>query len=462
MNVTLEKNSDLVGKIIVNVTESDYADKVTKQLKEIQKKRSIPGFRQGHTPIAQIKKLFGKAVKSDVLNNEVYNGVIDYLRENKVEVLGEPLPVTVEEVDMAKTDFTFEYEIGLAPEIKITIDKTVTLPYRKIEVSEQMLKEEDENLCQRMSTRGPGETVEGRAIVKGSIQQLNEDGSVNEKDGAVQVVDGIVAPFLFKSEDEKAKFIGKKVNDKVVFNPYNSCEGNAAEMAAMLHLDKEIAKDVKSDFVMAISEIIVATPAEHNQDFYDNVFGKDKVKTEDEYKTALTQMISAQLNSNSVSLFNHDAEEYLLNTYGEMQLPDTFLKRWLVARNEELTEENIDKEYDNMVPSIKWQMIKERVAKILDVKVTEDDVLNYAKGIAYRQFAQYGMTNMDDATLSSAAKHILEDKNMRPQIVEEVSSDKLFTAMRNAVTLDEKTVSFDDFKKIVSDINAKNVEKNNE
>ncbi len=454
MNVTLERNDDLTGKIIVNVTEADYAEKVTKELKDIAKKRVIPGFRQGHAPVNQLRRMFGKQVKSDVLNETVYRAVIDYLREEKANILGEPLPAEVKEVDLNQADYTFEYVVGFAPELDIELNKDVKLPFYEIEVSDEMVSKQDEEFRQRFATREPGESVEGRALVKGSIQQLNEDGSVNENEGAIQVIDGIVAPFLFKSDEEKAKFEGKKVNDKVVFNPYATCEGNAVELASMLHLDKEIAKDIKGDFVMAISEIIVAKDAEHNQEFFDNVFGKDKVTTEEDYNNAVKELIKSQLVGNSISVFDYDARKYLVEKYGDMQLPEQFLKRWLIARNEELTEENIDKEYADMLPSLKWQLIKERVAQKLDVKVDQNDLLDFAKNLAYRQFMQYGMTNMDEATITSTAKRILEDKNYRSQITEQVSDAKLFGAIREAVTVETKTMNFDDFKEMVSKLNA--------
>ncbi len=455
MNVSFDKTTDVTGKIVVNVAEADYAAKVTSELKKIAKTRVIPGFRQGHVPMGQLNRLFGKQVKSDVLNNEVYNAVIEHIRENKMNVLGEPLPVNVTEINLDDNDYTFEYEVGLAPEIKVEVNKEVKLPLYGIEVSKEMIAEQDKSLCQRYASQVAGEEVEGRALVKGSIQQLNADGTINENEGAIQVVDGIVAPFTFTSEDEKAKFMGKKLNDKVVFNPFASCNGNAVELASMLHLDKEIAKDVASDFEMAIAEIIVAKDAEHNQEFFDNVFGQDKVHNEEEYEQAIAEMIKGQLVGNSISLFDRDAREYLVNTYGDFELPDTFLKKWLVARNEELTDENIEKEYADMVPSLKWQLIKERVAQQLDVKVDDEDVLGYAKQIAYQQFMQYGITNMDEETITSTAKRILDDKNYRTQIVEQVADMKLFTAIRNNITVETQTVSLDKFKEIVAAANEK-------
>ena len=456
MNVTLDKTSDIEGKFIVNVEEADYEKKVKDELKKIGREAHIPGFRQGHVPAGQIKARFGKQAKSQVLNDTVYEAVINYIRDNKLNVLGEPMPVEVKEVNLDDKDYTFEYEIGLAPVLDIKLDKDVKLPYYTIAVSDEMLAEQDKNLCQRLGSQVPGEEVDERAVVKGVLMQLNEDGTVNENPGAIQVVNGIVAPFYFKDKDEAAKFAGKKVDDKVVFNPWKSCEGNAAELASMLNLDKNIAADVKGDFQMTISEIIVHKPAEHNQEFFDNVFGKDKVKDEEEYKKALTEMIARDLAGNSEQLFQADAEKYLIDKYGDMQLPVAFLKKWLVARNEELTAENIDKEFEAMLPSLKWQLIREKVSAELNVELKEEDLLDYAKGVAYHQFAQYGITNMDDETIEQSAKRLLNDRETRSRLVERLSDLKLMNAVKGAVTLEDKTVSLDEFRELVKAHNEAN------
>ncbi len=451
MNVTLEKNDNGNGKIIVNVEENDYKDKVEKQLREIGRTHNIPGFRKGHVGLGQLTRLFGKQVKSDVLNHEVYEAVVNYITENKVEVLGEPLPVEVKEISLEAKDYTFEYEIGIAPEINATLDKNVTLPYYVIEVSDEMKANQDKMLRERFGSQQPGEEFEERALVKGVLIQLNDDGSINTNDGAIQVTAGIVAPFLFKSKEEAAKFEGKKVGDKVVFNPWKSCEGNAAELASMLNIDKNIAPDIKNDFELAISEIIVNRLAEYGQEFYDEVFGKDKVTTKEDYDKNIEGMVASQLAPNSENLFRVMTEKELVERFGNFELPAEFLKKWLVARNEGLTAENIDEEFAKMENSIKWQLIRERIAKQAEFKIEESDLMNYAKSIAAHQLAQYGMFNLDDETLGDYAKRILSDKNSRSRIIEEVGDVKLFNAIQNLANIDAKTVSLDEFKKIADE-----------
>lgn len=451
MNVTMEKTDNVSARITVSVVENDYQGKVTKDLKEIGKTHAIPGFRKGHIPFGELKRRFGKQVTSDVINREVYEAVAGYIRENKLGILGEPLPVEVKELDLKnEKDFTFQYEIGIAPELNVALDKDTHIPYYTIEVSKEMLDEQDANFRERFGAQVPGDTVDAKALVKGAIMELNEDGSVNDNEGAIQVVSGIVAPMYFKSKEEADKFIGKHVNDKVVFNPWNTCDGNVAEVASMLNISKEKAAEVKGDFEMAISEIIVVKPAELNQEYFNNMFGTDKVKSEEEYYDALKSMIAGQLVGNSEMMFRMDAEHLLVDKFGNVELPATFLKKWLVARNEGFSAENIDAEFEKMIPSLKWQLIKERIAANADIKIEEDDVLAHAKNIAAQQFAQYGMTNMDDETLTDYAKRILADKNYRPRIIEEVGDVKLYAAIKDMVTVDNKTVSIEEFKEIAS------------
>lgn len=451
MNVTLEKTSEVSAKLNVSIEENDYKDKVVKELKEIGKKHAIPGFRQGHVPFGELNRRFGKQMTSDVINNEVYDAVIGYIRDNKLAVLGEPIPVEVKELDLKnEKDFSFSYELALVPEINVTLDKDVHLPYYNIEVSEDMINEQDKNFRERFGAQVPGEEVEANSLVKGSIMELDEAGNVKTSDDAIQMINGIVAPMYFKDKAEADKFIGKKVNDKVVFNPWKTCEGNAAELSSMLGVDKSKAADIKGDFELSISEIIVLRPAELGQELYDNVLGKDKATTEEEYRNALKDMIARELSRNSEMLFRVDTEKAMMEKYGDMELPVEILKKWLIRRNDELNDANIDEEYAKMEQGLKWQLIKERIGEICQIKIEEQDLIGHAKMIASMQFAQYGMTNMDDDTLTDYAKRILADKNYRPRIVEEVGDIKLFAAVKEAVTINAENVTLDKFKEIAT------------
>lgn len=452
MNVTLEKNGELTGIITVKVEEADYAEKVKKELKKIGATHTIPGFRKGHISVDQLQKRFGKEVKSDVLNHEVYDAVMKYIQENKLEVLGSPIPVEKKEINLEDKDYTFEYKVGFAPEFNVKLDKSVTLPFYTIKVNDEMKAEQDKAFTERFGSQVPGEEVDDKAIVKGSLMELNEDGTVKETEDAIQNLSAIVAPFLFKDEDSKKLFLGKKINDKVRFNPAKAAGDSVPEIASMLNIDKEKAAEVKSDFELAISEIIVLKPAEHNQEFFDSVFGKDKVHNEEEYDKALTEMIASQLHNNSQQLFDGYAGDYIFDQAKGMQLPEEFLKEWLKATSEN-KDQDFDALYKGMENSFKWQLAKEDVMKQLNVEVTEDDVLNRAKAMAFQRFAQYGIYNMDPATIEETAKRLLADRNTARQIGAELEDIKMFQGVFNAVTIDAKEVSIDEFRKIVADHN---------
>ena len=219
MQVTLEKNNDLDAIIKVQVVEADYAEKVDKDLRELGRTRQIPGFRKGHVSIEHLRRLFGRDVKAHVLNDEVFKAVLDYLRDNKIDILGEPLPKAVEEINLTQKDYTFEYEVGIAPKLDIEVNKEIKVPYDIIEVDSKMLEEQDKALRARFGSQEPGEEADATALVKGAIMQLDADGNVMTSEDAIQVVAGIVSPQHFASKEEADKFLGKKVGDKVVFNP---------------------------------------------------------------------------------------------------------------------------------------------------------------------------------------------------------------------------------------------------
>lgn len=453
MNVTANSTDAVSMRLTVSVEENDYKEKVNQDLKKIGRTHQIPGFRKGHVSMADLQRRFGRQVTSDVINQVVFDAVMKYIEDNKLNVLGQPMPVEVKELDLKnQKDFTFEYDLAIAPELGVEPDKNITVPYYNIEVSDEMIDEQDKAFRKRFGAQVPGEEFEADALVKGAIMELNEDGSIKEGDDAIQVVSGIVAPMYFVDKDEAAKFEGKKVGDKVVFNPRKAADGNITELASMLNIDKERTAAVQGDFEMAISEIIVVRPAEYGEEFYTNVFGKDKVHNEEEYRNAVKELIAGELRGNSDMIFRFSARKQFMAKYGDMMLPDAILKSWLISRNEGLNADNIDEEYAKMKEDLKWQLIKEQVAEKLGVKIEQDDLMQFAKGMAARQFAQYGMTNMDDETITRYAQSILDDKNYRSRLVEQVGDAKLFDAMKNAITLAEESVSLDKFKEIASQI----------
>ena len=288
--------------------------------------------------------------------------------------------------------------------------------------------------------------MEADALVKGTLMQLNEDGTVNVNEGAIQMTNGIVFPLYFKDKEEAAKFEGKKVGDKVVFNPWKAAAGDAGELASMLGIDKAIAGDVKSDFEMTISEFIVNKPAELGEEFYKNVFGEDKVHNEEEYRAEVKNMIAAELENNSHILFRNQFDKAMMEKYDNMELPGAIITKLFFSETEDP-----EKTYEDQRKYIKHEVIEANLLEKLGIEVSEDEILDMTKMMTARQFAQYGMIGLDEEIITKYAKEQLQNKDVRSRVEEQVRTAKLYNAIENAVTLDKKEVSLDDFKKIAEE-----------
>ena len=291
-----------------------------------------------------------------------------------------------------------------------------------------------------------------RALVKGTIMQLAEDGQV--KADGIQVTDGILAPFLFKSKEEAAKFEGTKVGDKVVFDAFATCDGNEAEISSMLHIDRDKVEEARGNFEINITEYVVNKPAELGQEFYDKVFGPDAVHNEEEYRARVTDMIAQGLQPNSRNLFVRTTEDYLMETYGaSMQLPEGFLRKFMMRANPEIKEEEVDGYLQHSIPGIKWEIIQSQAGRAMNIRVEEDDVKAIARSIAMEQLYQYGLGQMAEQMADYYAENLLKDKEQLGRIREQAFTAKLMNAIHNAVKLNEKTVSLDEFRAIVDTLN---------
>ena len=448
MNVDFKKLDNVSGELIVKLEEKDYSDKVKKQLKQIGNNRPEPGFRAGHVPMSLLEKKYGGAVKYDIVNREIGDAVYKYINDNKLRVLGQPIADKENVFNDEDKDFTFKFKVGIAPEINDHVGKDMKVPYYTIKISDEMVTSEVENLRKRFGVQGPGEETEPDAVIKGVISELNEDGSVKE-DGIV-VDNGILAPIHFTSEEQKKLFEGKHPGDIVTFNPSASCNSNVTEMSSMLNIDKNDVENHKGDFNFEIKEIIVLKPAELNQEFFDNAVGKDKAHNEEELKTAIADMLKDQLKGESDYRFTIDAQETIMKAVGNLQLPDAILKNFLVAnsQNKSLNEENIDTEYEKLKPQLIWDLVKEEMIERLKVQVNEDDIKNEARVAVYRQLSQYGPQSLTEGVLDHYATTVLKDEKNRETFMRNDQQTKLFKEIKENVTLDNKEVTMEEYRKL--------------
>ncbi len=445
MKVSHSNIDNLNAVVSIDIEKADYADKVKKSLRSYGERANIPGFRRGHVPFGMLVKMFGKSVKAEEINRLVSESLYNYISDNKLNILGEPMTAEDQTIDLDNDDnFVFKFDIALAPEINVNVDKNINVPYYTITVSDDMVAKQDEMFRQRQGKQITVDAVsEERDLVKGSMIEL-ENGTA--KEGGIVVESTILSPAYIKAEKEK--FNNVKVGDKVVFNPAAACEDSVGELASMLNIDREVAANVKSDFEMTVTEITHLQPAEHDQEFFDGIFGKDNVKSEEEYTAKVREMIASQLAPESDYRFGIDARKAIEASVGEFELPASFLKRWLVATNEKYTDENIDEEYTKMEADLKWHLIKETIAKNMEIKVVDEDLKALAISVTRQQFAQYGMSNVPDELLENYSQEMLKSKESRAQLIDRATEAKIQNAIKNAVTLDAKEISTEEFGKL--------------
>ncbi len=448
MNVSHQNTDNLNAVISIEISKADYQDKVDKSLRAYGQKANIPGFRKGKVPFSILTKMFGKSVRVEEINRLVSEALYNYIRDNKLNILGEPMTAEDMTVDLdAQDDFTFRFDVALAPELNVKVDKSISVPYYTITVDDDMVKRQDESFRARFGKQvSVDESTDEKDLIKGSMVELSSDGTPLE--GGITVESTIVSPNYFKSDDEKAKFAGVKKGDKVVFNPSKSCNASVAELASMLNIDKEKAANVTSDFEMTVTDITHLQPAELNQEFFDSIFGKDTVKTEEEYLAKIREMIAHQLVPESDYRFSLDSRAAIEKAVGDFELPDAFLKRWLLATDKERKAETIDDDYSRMVPDLKWQLIKEQIVKQFDIHVDDNDLKAMAKRVAASQFAQYGMTGVPDDVLERYGNEMLSNKDTRSRLINQATEMKIQTAIKESVTLNHKEVSMENFQKL--------------
>lgn len=449
MNISLESTGKVSAELIVKIEAADYQEAVEKSLKNFRRNANVPGFRKGMVPMGLIKKQYGNAAKAEEVDKLLQKKVLEYIRENKVNMLGEPLPSDKQEmVDFATADdFTFIFDIALAPEFQVEVSEKDELPYYTIDVNEELVGKQCEMYQQRGGQHQKVDAFEEeKDMLKGLLAELDENGST--KEGGVQVEGAVMMPFYMKNDDQKALFKGCKVNDVLVFNPNTAYDGNEAELASFLRIDKEQVAEHKGDFSFQVEEITRFVPSELNQELFDEVFGKDVVKSEEEFKNKIKEQMAASFVADSDYKFLVDLRDYLMKKVGKLEFPDALLKRIMLQNNKEKGEEFVEENYEKSLEELTWHLIKEQLVKANNVKVENAEVMDMAKQATRAQFAQYGMMNVPDEMLENYAKEMLKKENSVDNLVNRVIENKLAAALKGQVKLDNKTVSVEEFNKM--------------
>lgn len=449
MNVSLKKNDDAVSGIVkLEIVKDDYAGLVDKSLRSVRQKANVPGFRRGMVPMGLVKKMFGKQVLVDEVNKLVSESLFNYIRDNGLRVLGQPIPNMTEQkpLDFDKDEnFEFCFDVALAPEIHIELSKEDKLPFYQVIVDDEMVNNQVQSYRENFGSYDKVEEVEEADILKGTVAEL-ENGT--PKEGGIVVEEVILRPSYLKNEEEKAKFIGAKVNTVVVFSPNKAYDGAEADIASLLKMDKENVAGIDADFSFEIKEILRHKDAELNQEFFDKIVGENAVSSEEEFRGKIKESMTEQFAPQSNFKFLTDARDMLEAKVGELKFADEVLKRWLQVANENSTREKIDEDYPRLVKDLKYQLIKDELVRRNALRATDDDIEQFAERVAKAQFAQYGMMFVPGDVLKNYATDMLKNKQTLQNVAERVIEEKLAEWLKEQVELEVKEVTADEFGKL--------------
>lgn len=448
MDIQFEKIGKVSGEITINMVKADYEANVNKALKDLGKKVQMPGFRPGHVPASLVKKMYGVQAKADEVNKLLQDSLFDFIKTKKINMLGEPLgsdkqaPQDIEKQD----DFTFIFDIAIAPKFKAELGEDDTIDYYDIEVSDDTITKQLGAMQQQAGHPESVDAYEDRDILRGTLAELDENGQ--PKENGIVVETASLMPSYFQNDDQKKIFEGAKKNDVITFNPTTAYNENEAELSSLFKIERDDVKEHTGDFSFQVNEISRFVPASLDQEFFDKVFGKDEVKSEDEARTKIKESINELQKNDSDYKFLLDVRAYAENKVGTLEFPDELLKKIMKANNKDKDDKFIEDNYAKSIEELKWSLIKDQLAKANKIKVNDKDVKEAAIQAARFQFAQYGMNNIPDEYLENYAQEMLKHQEQVNSLIERCVDQKLSEALKSVVKLNHKSISQEDFAKM--------------
>ena len=446
MNISLQNIDKVNAQITAVVEPADYQEKVANAIKEFRKKANMPGFRRGMVPVGLIKKQFGKSILADELNRILQDRLFGYIRDNKINMLGEPLPCEVNnEVDFVDGhSFTFMFDIALAPEFNVELSKDDKIAHYNIEVADDMVNRQVEIYRQRGGKYDKVESYQDNDMIKGIITELDENG--NAKEEGITAENVVMLPKYFKNDDQKALFNDAKVGDIIKFNPSVAYDNNANEISYILNVKSEEVENYKGDFNFQISEITRFVPGPLDQELFDAVYPGGEVKSEEDFKNKIKSTIAEQFAKDSDFKFLIDLRKHVEEKVGKLEFPDALLKRIMMASAKD--EKKVEENYDKSIEELTWHLIKEKLVEMTGVKVDDNDVKEMAKDVTRMQFAQYGMLNVPEEYLENSVKEMMKKRETVDNLIDRCIEMKLGAALKEMVTLEETNISAEDFNKM--------------
>lgn len=449
MKVSFENQDKVNGLMTIIVEESDYKEKVEKSLKDYRKQANIPGFRKGMAPMGLIKKQYGEYLKLDAINKVVGEELYKYIKDNKINMLGEPLPSAKQEAqDLEKEPpYTFYFDIAVAPELKVELTSKDKLPYYDIKVDDATVGKQVDIFASRTGQYVKAEEYQKNDMLKGDLRELDEKG--NTKEGGITLEAAVMMPEFIKVEDQRKLFDNAKLGDVIVFNPRKAYPDNDSEIAALLKIKREEVAEHEGDFSYQITEISRFEKAEVNQALFDQIYGEGEVKSLEEFRTKIAEGIKEQTVTDCDYKFLLDVRSYLEGKVGKLTFPDEILKRVMLLNNKERGEEFVEKNYEASIQQLTWHLIKEQLVEANKVKIEDKDVREAAKETARIQFAQYGMIQVPEEYVDNYVTEMFKKKENVDAFVDRAIDLKLIEALKKVVTLETKEVTLDEFNKIV-------------
>ena len=448
MNISFEAPDKINGLMTITLETADYQPEVDKTLKDYRKRANIPGFRPGQAPMGMIKRQFGPSVKVEAVNKLLGEKLYEYVRENKIQMLGEPLPSDKQEQLDFESDqpLTFKFDIAVAPEFEAKLSGKDKVPYYNITVDDKLI---DQQVEMYQNRSGQYEKVEQydseeRDMLKGDLREVG-------KEGGIELSDVVLMPQYIKVDDQKKLFDACKLGDIITWNPRKAYPDNDAEVSAMLKIQKEEVKDHEGDFTFQVTEISRYVKHEVNQELFDQVFGDGNVKDEKEFRQKIADQISQQFKTDSDYKFLQDVRAHVEKKVGKLEFPEALLKRVMMNNNKDKGADFVEKNFEASIKELAWHLIKEQLVAAQGIKVEDADLKETAKEAARAQFAQYGMSNVPEEYLDNYAQEMLKKRENVDGLVDRAVDVKLTAALKSVVKLDEKEISLEDFQKMLQE-----------
>ena len=449
MKITFDCPDKINGLLTMTIEPADYQEKVEKTLKDYRKKAQVPGFRPGQVPMGLVKRQYGTAVKVDEVNRLMGEKLYEYVRENKIQMLGEPLPSDKQQPqDFEKEgEMTFVFDIAVAPEFKVALSGKDKIPYYTISVDDKLIDQQVQMYASQGGEFVKAEVFSGNDTITGDLRQLDKKG--NTLENGITTEGGMIMPAYIKDDKQKKLFDGCKPGDIITFNPKKAYPDNDAEVAALLKVKKEDIADVNSDFSFQVTEIRHFQPAEIDQKLFDRVFGEGTVKDEKAFREKIAEQLKAQFVGSSDYKFMQDVRAHLEKKVGKLEFPEALLKRVMLQNNKDKGADFVEQNFEGSIKELAWHLIKEQIVTAQEIKVEDEDVKRVAREAIRAQFAQYGMANVPDDVVENYAEEQLKKRENIDNFVDRAVDLKLTDKLKTVVKLDEKTVTLDEFNKMM-------------